>query len=190
MAKSPAVLDHSFKFTSRKLTKEGEVLSTTVGAALTFLADMTPEEIICRYALREMALAKNAKRVATGAPASRIYSNTNLPPEVASMLATVKAAVAAAVPTMAPKAPAAPKAAPVAPLDLSDPLETAVAQELTPVAAPVAPKAKPAPVETPKAAPVAAPPVTAIAARTGLDMAALRAKDAARRAARKAAKAS
>ena len=141
MAKSPAVLDHSYKFTSRKLTKEGEILSTTVGAALSFLSDMSPEEIICRYALREMALAKNAKRVATGAPASRIYSNTNLPPEVASMLATVKAAVAAAVPTMAPKAPSAPKAPPVAALDLSDPLEVAVSQELSPEPVKAAPKA-------------------------------------------------
>lgn len=130
MAKSPAVLDLSYKFTSRKLSKEGEVISTTVGEALTFLDGMTPEEIICRYALREMALAKNSARVKTGAPASRIYQNTNLPPEVASMLATVKAAVAAAVPTMAPKAPSAPKAAPVAPLDLSDPLEAATAQVL------------------------------------------------------------
>ena len=206
MATKPAVLDHSYKFTSRKLTKEGEVLSTTVGAALTFLADMTPEEIICRYALREMALAKNAKRVATGAPASRIYSNTNLPAEVASMLATVKAAVAAAVPSMAPKAPSAPKAAPVAALDLSDPLEVAVSQELAPAAPKMDPKAvkakKARKVAAPLAvvpveaigkdplAPVAAPPVTAIAARTGLDMAALRAKHEARRAARKAAKSS
>ena len=148
MATKPAVLDRSFQYTSRKLTKEGNVLSTTVEKALAFLDPMTPEEIICRYALREMALDKNSKRVATGAPASRIYQNTNLPPEVASMLHSVKEAIVAAIPEMAPPAPKAAKAAPV------QPLEDAVAATLaTPPAkvetkAPKAPATKPAKVET------------------------------------------
>ena len=189
----------------------------------------SPVEAIGYAGSRKRTLAKDNTRKAQGAPPSRLYVNGNLPPEAADLAAQFRATMTALVPTMAPKAPAAPKAKPVPALDLSDPLEVAVSQEL----APEPPKAKKARKLTPAeisavlvdkrangtdlvsaiqkvvkakeptpAAPVEAPPVvtpevvkaippvTAIAAASGLDMAALRAKDAARRAARKAVKAS
>ena len=81
---------------------------------------------------KKAATTRDAARRASGAAPQEMRLPGNLPPEVATMLATVRTAIATAVPAMAPKAPSAPKAAPVPALDLSDPLEVAVSEELTP----------------------------------------------------------
>ena len=133
----------------------------TVRAALAYFD--SPAEAIGYAGSRQRTLNKDKARKAEGKPASRLYVNGNLPGDAATMAAQFRATMAAMVPSMAAKAPATPKAAPVAPLDLSDPLEAAVAVEM---AAPVAPKAKPAGrkasdarVKAPKAAPVPVEPL-------------------------------
>ena len=131
----------------------------TVRAALAYFD--SPAEAIGYAGSRQRTLNKDKARKAEGKPASRLYVNGNLPGDAATMAAQFRATMAAMVPSMAPKAPATPKAAPVAPLDLSDPLEAAVAVEMA-APAPVAPKAK----RTPKAKPAPvvetiAPPVKA-----------------------------
>jgi hypothetical protein len=184
----------------------------TAREALSFFK--SPAEALGYAGSRKRTLAQDRVRKVSGQPASRLYVNGNLPAEASDLAAQFRATMAALVPAMAPKAPSAPKAAPVAPLDLSDPLEAAVSQELAsepPKAAPKARKPKAAPQDT-KAAPVptvvpevvpeapkaatvapvqATPPVVRSLSGIPADrMAALKAKDAARRAARKAAQAS
>jgi hypothetical protein len=177
----------------------------TAREALSFFK--SPAEALGYAGSRKRTLAQDRLRKESGKPASRLYVNGNLEGDAASIAAQFRATMAALVPTMAPKAPSAPKAAPVSALDLSDPLETAVSQELASarkaaseartaraVGALLVKEGKAATVEEGAAAFLAPTPVEAPKAAPTLSglpsdrMAVLKAKDAARRAARKAAK--
>ena len=168
---------------------------------------------ICKAALRAMALDKDNGRKAAGIAPTHVYraalGDVSKEAQAALDVARVEAAKLAGI-ELAP-APVKVKAAKVEPLEAAM-AATLAAPATKPAKAPKAPKAKPAKVETPKAAPLpvepkieapkakpvepkieapkSSPPVTAIAAASGLDMAALRAKHEARKAAKKAAKAS